>query len=107
MEALPTLMDLLTADLLIPLLPSLVKMATLSMGSPLPPRLVEVMECGVGQLQCVSVREIDFVYCSFVEFIISYTANCLELPSLNDGMIMYSAGSPDNRPFLSNAVKGG
>ncbi len=106
METLPTMMDLLTADLLILLLPSLVKMATLSMGSPLSPGLVGVMECGVGQLQCVSVREMDFVYCSFVEFIISHTANCPDLPSLNDGMIMYSAGSPDNRPFLSNAVQG-
>ncbi len=32
MESLPTLLDLLTADLLIPLLPSLVTMATLEEG---------------------------------------------------------------------------
>ncbi len=53
MEALPTLMDLLTADLLIPLLHSLVTLATLSME--VPPGLVRVMECGVGQLSLVNV----------------------------------------------------
>ncbi|XP_064386154.1 uncharacterized protein LOC135334773 isoform X2 [Halichondria panicea] len=30
--------------------------------------------------------------------------DCPDLPSLTNGMIMYSAGSPGNRPFLSNAV---
>ncbi|XP_064386377.1 sushi, von Willebrand factor type A, EGF and pentraxin domain-containing protein 1-like isoform X2 [Halichondria panicea] len=30
--------------------------------------------------------------------------NCPDLPSLTNGMIMYSAGSTDNRPFLSSAV---
>ncbi|XP_064386386.1 CUB and sushi domain-containing protein 3-like isoform X2 [Halichondria panicea] len=30
--------------------------------------------------------------------------NCPELPSLANGMIMYSAGSTNNIPFLSNAV---
>ncbi|XP_064386390.1 sushi, von Willebrand factor type A, EGF and pentraxin domain-containing protein 1-like [Halichondria panicea] len=30
--------------------------------------------------------------------------NCRDLPSLANGMIMYSAGSPSNRPFSSSAV---
>ena len=40
----------------------------------------------------------------FVECIISYTVNCPDLPFLANGMIMYSAGSPGNRPFFSRAV---
>ena len=60
MEALPTLVDLLTTDLLIPLLPSLVTMATLSLEAALP-GLVGVMECGVGLLLGVSVSGMDFV----------------------------------------------
>ncbi len=39
-----------------------------------------------------------------VECIVSHTANCPDLPTLTNGMIMYSAGSPGNRPFLSSAV---
>ncbi|XP_064386166.1 uncharacterized protein LOC135334779 [Halichondria panicea] len=31
-------------------------------------------------------------------------ADCPDLPSLTNGMIMYSAGSPDNRPLGSSAV---
>ncbi|XP_064386249.1 P-selectin-like isoform X2 [Halichondria panicea] len=31
-------------------------------------------------------------------------ANCPDLPTLTNGMIMYSAGSPDNRPLGSSAV---
>ena len=53
MEALPTLMDLLTADLLTPLLPSLVTMATLSLEGV--PELVRMMGPGVDQLQPVNV----------------------------------------------------
>ncbi len=53
MEALPTLMDWLTADLLIPLLPSLVTMATLSLEAP--PGLVGVVGPGVDQLSLVNV----------------------------------------------------
>ncbi len=54
MESLSTRLDLLTADLLIALLPSFVTMATLSLEAAAP-GLVRVMECGVGQLQHVSV----------------------------------------------------
>ena len=32
------------------------------------------------------------LYCLFVECIVSHTANCPDLPSLMNGMIMYSAG---------------
>ena len=53
MEALPTLMELLTADLLIPLLPSLVTMATLSLEGV--SELVRLMGPGVEQLKHVSV----------------------------------------------------
>ena len=34
----------------------------------------------------------------------SHPVNCPDLPSLTNGMIMYSAGSPGNRPFISSAV---
>ncbi len=44
------------------------------------------------------------LYCLFVECIVSHTANCPDLPSLTSGMIIYSAGSPGNRPFLSSAT---
>ncbi len=44
------------------------------------------------------------LHCLFVECIVSHTANCRDLPSLTNGMIMYRAGSPGNRPFLSHAV---
>ena len=40
----------------------------------------------------------------FVECIVSYTANCPDLPSLTNGMIMYGGGSTDNRPFGSSAA---
>ncbi len=33
-----------------------------------------------------------------------HTGNCPDLPSLTNGMIMYSAGSTDNRPFTSSAT---
>ena len=55
MEALPTLMDLLIADLLIPILPSLVTMATLSLEVEGVSELVRMMGPGVGQLQPVKV----------------------------------------------------
>ncbi len=54
MEALPTRLDWLTADLLIPLLPTLVTMATLSLEGV--SEFVRVMGPGVGQLQPVNVR---------------------------------------------------
>ena len=57
----------------------------------------------MGQLQLVKVSEMDFVLL-FVECIVSHTANCPDLPSLTNGMIVYSDGSPDNRPFSSSAV---
>ena len=53
MEALPTLMDLLTADLLIPLLPTLVTMATLSLEGV--SELVRMIGPGVDQLKHVTV----------------------------------------------------
>ena len=60
METLTMMVDSLTADLLIPLLPSFVTLATLSLeAAALGP--VGVMECGVGQLQHVSVSKMDFV----------------------------------------------
>ncbi len=68
METLPTLMDLLTADLLIPLLPSLVTLATLSVEAS-STGLVGVMECGVGQLQCVSVSGMDLSSVVYLDFI--------------------------------------
>ena len=57
----------------------------------------------MGLLQRVGVSKMDLVL-FFVECIVSHTANCPELPSLTNGMIMYSAGSTNNRPFLTNAV---
>ncbi len=98
--------DPLTTDLKALWPPTPVTLATLSMEAP-PPGLVGVMECGVGQLQCVRVSAwnglcIQFLW--YVECSISHTANCLDLPSLINGMIMYSAGSSDNRPFGSSAV---
>ncbi len=42
--------------------------------------------------------------CLFVECIISHTGNCPDLPSLTNGMIIYSAGSTNNRPFISRAT---
>ena len=53
MEALPILLDLITADLFIPLLPSLVTMATLSLEGV--SELVRMMRPGVEQLQPVNV----------------------------------------------------
>ena len=53
MESLPTLMDLLTADLLIPLLHSLVTMATLSLERV--SELVRMMGPGMEQLSLVNV----------------------------------------------------
>ena len=44
------------------------------------------------------------IHCLFVECIVSHTANCPDLPLLINGMIMYSDGSTNNRPFLSSAV---
>ncbi len=42
--------------------------------------------------------------CTVCLLIVSHTANCPDLPSLTNGMIMYSAGSTNNRPFGSSAV---
>ncbi len=53
MEALPTLMDWLTADLLIALLPSLVTMDTLSLEGV--SEIVRITGPGVDQLQPVNV----------------------------------------------------
>ncbi len=53
METLPTLMDLLTADLLIPLLPILVTMATLSLEGV--SDNVRMMGPGEDQLSLVNV----------------------------------------------------
>ncbi len=53
--------------------------------------LVGVMECGVCQLQCVSVSGMDFVLLVYRSPM--HTVNCSDLPSLTNGMIMYSAGS--------------
>ncbi len=55
----PTVMDLLTADQWILWPPTPVALATLSMEAI--PGLVGVMECGVGQLQLVSVSGTNFV----------------------------------------------
>ncbi len=83
--------------------PTPVTLASLSMESAAAPGLVGVMECGVGLLQFVSVSKWT-LYCLFVECIVSHTANCSDLLPLINGMIMYTAGSPGNRPFLTNAV---
>ncbi len=42
--------------------------------------------------------------CLLSVYIVSHTANCPDLPSLTNGMIMYSAGSTNNRSFSSSAV---
>ena len=52
-------LDPLTADTWTLWPPTPVTLATLSME--VPPGLVGVMECGVGQLQLVSVNRMDFV----------------------------------------------
>ena len=44
----------------------------------------------------------DFVL--FVECIVSHIANCPDLPSLTNGMIMYSAEFTNSRPFSSSAT---
>ena len=54
------LVGLLTTDQWVLQAPTPVTLATLSMEAP-PTGLVGVMECGVGQLQLVSVSGIDFV----------------------------------------------
>ena len=36
--------------------------------------------------------------------VFSYTADCPDLPSLINGMIMYNTGSPDNRPINAGAI---
>ncbi len=63
MEALPTLMDLLTADLLIAFLPILVKMATLSLERV--SEFVRMMGPGVEQCQGEFhyVLMVDRLYC--------------------------------------------
>ena len=93
------LVDPLTTDQWVLQPGTAVTLATLSMESPSLPELVGV-EAGVGQLQLVNVSGMDL----FVQYIISHTGNCPELPSLTNGMIMYSSGSPDITPFLSSAV---
>ena len=58
-----------------------------------PPGLVEVMECGVGQLQHVSVSKWTCINCLLHECIDSCAViPCSDLPPLTNGMITYSAG---------------
>ena len=95
-------LDPLTADTWTLWPPTPVTLASLSMEA-IPPGLVGVIECGVGQLQCVSVSGMDFVLL-FVECIVSHTVNCPDLPSLTNGMIMYSGGSTNSRPIDSSAT---
>ncbi len=94
MEALPTLMDLLTADLLIPLLPSLVTMATLSLLEGVSDN-VRMMGPGVDQLQPVNVSSTAKNSC----FIFLDTVNtgpteppttCPDLTVPANGMISYN-----------------
>ncbi len=78
--------------------PTPVTLASLSMETP--PGLVRVMECGVGQLQLVSVSG----NCLFVECVISHTVNCPDLLPPINGMIIYSGGSTGIRFFGSGAT---
>ncbi len=60
------------------------------------------MESGVGQLQCVSVSD-----CSdYIQLLSVYLTPgiCTDLPSLTNGDITYSTGSPDNRPVNTDAT---
>ena len=101
MGSLSILLDPLTADQWTLWLLTPVTLATLSVETQ--SGLVRVMDLGVGLLQLVSVSGMDFVL-FVVECIVSHTADCPDLLPLTNGMIMYSAGSPGNRPFLSSAV---
>ena len=104
MEVLPTLMELLTADLLIPLLPSLVTLATLSMETPAP-RLVGVMGRGVGQLLIiVSVSGMNVIYILLNVFIFHFSGPCSDLPPLMNGDITYTDGLADSRPINTVAT---
>ncbi len=64
------------------------------------------MESGAQhQLQCVRVKNDWMCNNVYVECVpVPIVITCSDLPSLTNGMIMYSAGSPDNRPFSSSAV---
>ncbi len=52
--------------------------------------------------RCQSLSPLSMVEWSAC--IISHTADCPDLPSLTNGMIMYSAGSTNNRPLGSRAT---
>ncbi len=60
------------------------------------PGLVGVMECGVGQIQLVSVSGIEYVQFIYIYMFMSGT--CSDLPPQMNGGITYTDGLTDNRP---------
>ncbi len=62
--------------------------------------LVGVMESGARQqLQCVRVRNDWMCNNVYVECVpVPIVITCSDLPTLTNGIIVYSAGSPDSRP---------
>ncbi len=104
MESLPTILDLLTADLLIPLLPSLVTMATLSLEGV--KEIVRMMGPGVEQLQPVKV---SFNSCfTFIDTVNTVPTepptNCPDLTVPANVMISYNMGTTSLRPVNTLAT---
>ncbi len=100
MEALPTLMDLLTADLLIPLLPTLVTMATLSLEGV--SELVRMVGPGMEQLQPVKVSSATSQ--QLLHKIITTATTCPDLITPTNGMISYNMGTTGLRPVNTVAT---
>ena len=61
-----------------------------------------MMECGVGQLQLVSVSGIKVVLFIIVECMFTISGTCFDLPPLMNGVITYTDGLADSRPI--NAI---
>ena len=106
MESLPTLIDLLTADLLIPLLPSLVTMATLSLE-------------GGGDRQCQNDGtwsgttptcqcEFHYIFFTFLDTVNTVPTEppttCPDLTVPANGMISYNMGTASPRPVNTVAT---
>ena len=70
------------------------------------PELVGVIECGVGQLQLVSVGGIS-LYCLLVECVFTISGACSDLPPLINGGITYEAGSGNSRPIATYTCDNG
>ncbi len=59
------------------------------------------MECGVGQLQCVSVSKVNFV---LFKCVFTVSGPCFDLPPLMNGGITYTDGLADSRPINTIAT---